>query len=729
MRKGRMFRYLMTLVTLMVLFASASIVGAQEPATPIAVPTVAPTETVDVSPTLEPAAEASPTDTQVSGVVDNGDGSYTLTANAGDVTDLDLSALMPAGGISFAQLVALSATIVSVDGPCSSISPVFYLNDFSENSPTQGVLIAIGDPGNAFACSTGATGNLIENGSRFFTYHPDQSGGPSDGSYASMLNWLGDTNLPGMKVRLDNSEGSSTASITIGDISLLTAPTAILNVSVLLCQTSDADALAREVDYALDPFGPAAVPDCTSLDPSGIPISTSLLDANGNAFATFDAVAQSDGSISPTVDLGSATFMQFSEGLFGTTSDPLTIPAGGGANVGITIYVSGVPGSIALRNVNAVGLGGLGGATFALYRESCEGSPIATGTTDSGGNVLFSPLIDGTYCIANTVASPGFPLIDPVPNIVVASGQAVNLGNLESEPPLVPVTIRLSDQNASGAIVPGACVALYHSAGFPDGTPTGLLAPKTCDDDGDGKVVLPIALGIPFEVTILTMPLGYAWYAPIVGNTSSGDLPNGIELTQDVWSGVPNGAIAITAWFCTVSDSADAGTSITVETDTGTPTADPGCSPLDASFTLAPFGVESGYAPIHVTTVNGVASAALPQTGDAIDPGDPHTLHAIVDDQRPGASGVSATFDVPTDGESARQIVIVVSALEIPATPIGSATVAPEPTITPTHGVVALPNTGAGEDSSSGSLPMIAVLLAVFGALVMVTRQIAMRTR
>lgn len=93
-----------------------------------------------------------------------------------------------------------------------------------------------------------------------------------------------------------------------------------------------------------------------------------------------------------------------------------------------------------------------------------------------------------------------------------------------------------------------------------------------------------------------------------------------------------------------MSDPADAGTTITVEPDTGTPAADPDCSHLDASFTLVPYGVDSGYAPIGVTTVNGVAAAGLPQTGDAIDPGDPHSLHAIVDDQRPGASGISAEF-------------------------------------------------------------------------------------
>ena len=85
---------------------------------PTATPSPEPTETqtpaATPGATEEPVvpAAASPTATPPSGVVDNGDGSYTITANPGDNADLDLSSLLPSGGIYFQQIVSLSATIV-----------------------------------------------------------------------------------------------------------------------------------------------------------------------------------------------------------------------------------------------------------------------------------------------------------------------------------------------------------------------------------------------------------------------------------------------------------------------------------------------------------------------------------------------------------------------------------------------------------------------------------------
>jgi hypothetical protein len=737
----RTFRYLVTLVTLVMLFASGLSVRAQEPATPIAVLTVAPTETVEVTSTVEPAAEASPTATPVSGVVDNGDGSYTLTANAGEVTDLDLSALLPAGGISFAQLVSLSATIVSVEGPCGTTSPVFYLDDFSDNSPTQGVLIAIGDPGSSFACSTGATGNLIESGPRFFTYHPDQSGGPSDGSYASMLNWLGNTNLPGLKFRLDNSEGGSTASITIGDISLLVAPTATLNVSVQLCQTSDSDALARKVDYALDPFGPAAVPDCTPLDPTGIPITTSLLDTNGTVFASFDAVAQSDGSTSPAIDLGSATSMQFGEGLFGTTSDPLAIPSGGGANVGITLYVSGQPGSVTVTLVNSITNDGLNGSTFALYLNDCSGSPIRTATTDDSGNAVFALVLDGTYCVAQTAPRTGYPPIAPIPPFTVSGGQAVVLGPFATTPPMAPLTVNFVDPDNNDAPVPNICAGIFQHSGFPDQNPSGELAPIQCDTDGDGAIAFNVPIDVSFEVTVRVLPLGSVVGGSTVGKLSPDNLSGGSELKQDIFVGYAgSGPVDISSFFCGVSDPNQA--RVVIEVDDGdqpdaTPIPTTGCTPFDTSFSVVPYGIGNGYAPITVSTVDGAGSLQLPYTGEVMGSVVPNSLHAFVDDARSGASGQSATFELPSDEVSPAIVTILI--YDVPITP--TATVTAEPTMTatatpdssptpvPANTVVSLPNTGSGGGSSNGSLSMIAVLFAMFGMLVIVTRRLVMRAR
>ncbi|MGH2550136.1 MAG: MSCRAMM family protein [Thermomicrobiales bacterium] len=741
MGKGRTFRYLMTLVTLVMLFASASIVRGQAPATPIAVPTVAPTKTVEVTPTIEPAAEASPTATPVSGVVDNGDGSYTLTANAGDVTDLDLSALLPSGGITFDQLVSLSATIVSVDGSCGNSSPVFYLNDFGDDAPTQGLLIAIGDPGNSFACSPGATGNLIENGLRFFTYHPDQSGGPSDGSYQSMVNWIGNTNLPGMKFRLDNSDGSSPASITIGDFSMLTAPTATLNVTVQLCQTSDAGALTRKVDYTLDPFGPAAVPDCTPLDPSGIPIATSLLDTNGDVFATFDATAQSDGSISPTIDLGSATSLQFGEGLFGTISNPLAIPSGGGANVGITLYVAGLPGSVTVGLVNSITNSGLSGSTFSLYFDDCSGTPIRTATTDNSGNAVFNLVLDGTYCVAQTAPRSGYQPIAPIPPFTVSGGQAVVLGPFASAPPTATLTVNFVDSYNGNAPVPHICAGIFEHSGFPDGTPTGELAPIQCDTDGDAAIAYTVPIDVSFEVTVRVLPLGWVVGGSAVGKLSPDNLSGGSALTQDVYGGYSgSGPVDITSLFCPVSDASQA--QVVIEIDDGdqpgaTPIPTTGCAPFDAAFSVVPYGIGNGYTPITVSTVDGAGSLQLPYTGEVVGSVLPNTLHAFIDDARGGASGQSATFELPSDGISPAKITIVIYG--VPISPTATATAEPTATITttpdstttpvPLSTVVALPNTGAGGNSSSGSISMVALLLAMFGVLVIVTRRIAMRTR
>jgi hypothetical protein len=727
MSKGQAFRSLVMLIALVILFTSTS-VRAQEPATPIAVPTVAPTETVEATPPVEPAAAASPTATPVSGVVDNGDGTYTLTATPGNSVDLDLSSLLPADGIVFGQLVWLSATIVTVEGSCGNESTAFYLNDFSDNAPTQGVLIAIGDPGNNFACSTGATGNLIESGPRFFTYHPDQSGGPSDGSYASMLNWIGNTNLPGMKFRLDNSEGDATLAITIGDFSILTAPTATLNVTVQLCQTSDADALARKVDYTLDPFGPAAVADCTPLDPGGIPITTSLLDANGEAFASFDAVAQSDGSISAVPNLGSATSMQFGEGLFGTTSDSLAIPSGGGANVGITLYVSGLPGSVTVGLVNSISNGGLSGSTFALYLNDCSGAPIRTVTTDDNGNAVFPLVLDGTYCVAQTAPRTGYPPIAAIPPFTLSGGQAVVLGPFSSIPPTATLTVNFVDSYNNNAPVPNICAGIFRNSGFPFGTPSGELAPIQCDTDGDAAIVFSVPIDVSFEVTVRVLPLGFVVGGSVIGRLGPGDLSGGPALTQDVYGDYAgSGPVDIMSFFCQVGDASEA--QVVIEVDDGsqpgaTPIPTTGCTPFDAAFSVVPYGIGNGYAPITVSTVDGVGTLQVPYTGDFVGGVVPNTLHAFVDDARSGASGEAATFELPSDGVSPAKITVLI--YDVPVTPTATATADPTststvtpaatPTPTPMSTVVTLPNTGSGSNGGDATW-MVTALLGLLGAI------------
>ena len=750
MQRGHTARLLLMLALMAGLFASMPFAAAQEsPAsTPIAEPTetitpvIDPTGTPEVEPTetptievtppatsasFEPAA-ASPTATPESGIIDHGDGSYTINASPGDIVDLDLSSLIPSGGITFDQVISLSATILAVDAPCSYASPAFYFSDFTPGTDVQGLLVVVGDPENNFLCTVGPTGNLISNGARFGQYHPDQEGSGGYGmDYATALSAIGNTNLPGLKFRLDNSGNDSVASITIGDIAVAFAPTAALNVSVQLCETSDADALARRVDYTLDPFEPSALPDCTMLDPTGIPITTNLLDANGTLFATVASVAQSDGSINPIPDLGSSISMQFGEGVYGTLSDPVLVPSGGGVNVGIAIYTAGVPGSIALQNVNAVGLGGLSGAVFALYRSSCTGIPLATGTTDSNGELLFSPVLDGTYCIANVTASPGFPLIDPVTDIVVTSGEAVNLGNLVSQPPYAPVTLFLVN-GETNVNVPGGCAALYLSSGYPFGTPSGLVAPKACDDDGNGSIVFEAPLGVSFSSIILSAPIGFHWFAPVEGEITTSDLPGGITLDYLVRPGNTEGALDLTSQRCEVSDPSDVTTTITIEDDAATPTTAGGCEPLDASFTLKLFGLESDYAPIVVTTSDGRATiTGLPLTGDAAGVSWPNTLHAIVDDLRPGASGVSAAFDLPEEG--AREMLITVYALPATPTPTTTTTAVatpsstatsvptPAPTKTPAPGstVVALPNTGSGHGAGDSAW-LAGIVLTLLGA-------------
>lgn len=745
MRLGRAFRLLVSFVIFANLLAGMTVVSAQDAplGTPIGdvtetvTPTIEPTSAIEIpvseaTPTATeeaviPAA-ASPSATPVSGVVDNGDGSYTLTANPGDTIDLDLSSMLPAGGITFGQIVSLSATILSVTGPCNNLGPVFYLNDFSDNAPTQGVTIALGDPSNGFACNTGATGNLIDSGARFFTYHSDQSGGPSDGSYGSMLEWLGSTNLPGMKFRLGN-EGSSAISITARDFAISVAPVATLNVSVQLCQTNDQDALARKVDYALDPFGPAAVPNCTELDPSGIPVTTSLLDGNGAVIAAFAAETQADGSLSSTPNLASATSMQFGEGLFGTTSDPLAIPSGGGANIGITLYVTGLPGSVSLTLVNSITNGGLSGSIFALYLNDCTGTPIRTTTTDDKGNAAFKQLLDGTYCVAQTAPRTGYQSIAPIPPFTVSAGQAVALGPFASAPPTATLTVNFVDSDNSNAPVPHICAGIYEHSGFPFGTPSGELAPIQCDTDGDAAIAYAVPIDVPFEVTVRVLPLGFAVGGSVNGMLSPNNLSGGSALTQDVFgSYTGSGPVDITSFFCQVGDPSQARVEIAVD-DGDRPDATPiptsGCTPFDATFSVVPYGIGSGYAPITVSTIGGAGSLHVPYTGEIVGAVVPNTLHAFIDDARPGASGQSATFELPSDGVSPAKIAILI--YDVPATPTATATATTEPTATitatpfatatptPVSTVVALPNTGAG-NGAGNSAWLAGFLLMLTGA-------------
>jgi hypothetical protein len=768
MKSLRAIRLLVVLVMLGCFAAGAHISAAQDPPAGTPIPDVTETVTPDTSltptstpeatepATAEPAAPqetpaasatpvatgaaidpaaASPTATPTSGVVDNGDGSYTLTANPGDLVDLDLSSMLPAGGITFGQIVSLSATIVSVDGACSDTGPVFYLNDFDPNAPTQGVTIALGNPDNGFACATGPTGNLIGSGARFFTYHPDQSGGPADGSYSSMLTWLGDTNLPGMKFRIDN-EGSAPISVTARDFAISLAPIATLNVAVQLCQTSDADALAREVDYTLDPFGPAAVTDCTMLDPTGIPVTTTLLDAEGAVIAAFAAETQADGSLSAVPSLASATSLRFSEGLFGTTSDPLAIPSGGGANVGIRLYVSGLPGSASLSLVNAITNGGLRGSTFALYANDCTGTPIRTATTDDTGSLTFNLLLDGTYCAAQTAPRTGYPAIAPIPPFTIHDGQSVVLGPFASDPPQAPLTVHFQDENNDDAPAPGICAGIYQHSGFPLGTPSGELAPIQCDTDNDGSIQYLVAIDVPFEVTVRVLPLSW-----VVGGSAQGQLgPDDLQgsggvITQLVISDYAGaGDVDVASFFCPVTDASEAHVELSA-IDGSVPDATPipttGCSSLDATFQVVPFGIASGYAPITIWTRDGGAVLQLPYTGDAVGGVVPNTLHAFVDNQRPGASGQSVTFEIPSDGVTPAQITILVYGMESPPTPeptltatptpkpTGEATLTPVATVppSPTPGgtVVALPNTGAG--GTGGSDPwLLASVMVLVGA-------------
>lgn len=759
MRLGRTFRLLASFVFFASLlggsaFAQDAPLGTPigdvtETITPTIEPTAAstpyPTETPAVEPTSTPEppiseatptatgetvvpAAASPTATPVSGVVDNGDGSYTLTANAGDTIDLDLSSMLPAGGITFGQIVSLSATIVSITGSCSNVGPVFYLNEFVESPPTQGVTIALGDPNNGFACSTGATGNLIDNGARFFTYHADQSGGPSDGSYSSMLTWLGSTNLPGMKLRLDNGEGSSTISITIRDIALMTAPIATLNVTVQLCQTSDQDALARQVDYTLDPFGPAAVPDCTVLDPTGIPVITSLLDSNGGVIASFNAETLADGSLSSTPGLASATSMQFGEGLFGTTSDSLAIPSGGGANVGITLYVTGLPGSVTVGLINAITNVGLSGSTFALYLNDCTGTPIRTATTDDNGNATFKQLLDGTYCVAQTAPRTGYQPIAPIPPFTVSAGQAVMLGPFANDPPNAKLTVSFVDSNDSNAPVHHVCAGIYEHSGFPFGTPSGELAPIQCDTDGDAAIEFDVPIDVPFEVTVRVLPLGFVVGGAVNGMLSPNNLSGGGTLTQDVFGDYAgSGPVDITSFFCQAGDPSQAHVEIAVD-DGNQPNATPipttGCTLFDATFSVVPYGIGSGYAPITVSTVDGAGSLQVPYTGEIVGGVVPNTFHAFIDDARPDASGQSATFELPSDGVSPAKITILIYDVETTPTatataePTAQITATPVATVTPTSTstVVALPNTGAG-NGAGDSFWLSGVLLAMLGAM------------
>jgi hypothetical protein len=706
-----------------------------EPTAPAETP-AAPATPSATGEALVPAAASPTATTTPSGVVENGDGSYTLTANPGDMVDLDLSPMIPEGGITLGQIISLSATIVSVTGSCSSVGPVFYLNDFSEDAPTQGVTITLGDPDNSFACNTGATGNLIGSGARFFTYHADQSGGPSDGSYGSMLAWLGNTNLPGMKFRLDN-EGSSAISITARDFAISVAPVATLNVSVRLCQTSDQAALARQVDYALDPFGPAAVPDCTMLDPTGIPVTTRLLDSNGVAIAALDAETQTDGSLSALPSLASATSMEFSEGLFGTTSDPLAIPYGGGANVGITLYVVGLPGSASLSLVNSITNGGLSGSTFFLYANECAGTPIRTATTDDTGAITFKQLLDGTYCVAQTTPRTGYPAIAPIPPFTINSGQSVVLGPFASDPPQAPLTVHFKDNNNDNAPAPGICAGIYQHSGFPDASPSGELAPIQCDSDNDGSMQYLVAIDVPFEVTVRVLPLGWVVGGSVEGQLSPDDLHgDGGVLTQLVFSGGGGaGEVEIASVFCPVTDPGQARVELGVidgRVPSATPIQTTGCSPLDATFQVVPYGLDSGYAPITIWTRDGGAVLVLPYTGDVVGGVVPNTLHAFVDNQRPGASGQSVAFEIPGDGVTPAQIAILVYGTEPPPTPeptltptatpapTGVATLTPVSTApsSPTPGgtVVALPNTGSGH-SAGGSAWLAGLLLMLVGAI------------
>lgn len=672
-------------------------------------------------------AAASPTATPHSGVVDNGDGSYTLTANPGDVVDLDLSSLLPSGGVLFQQISSLSATLIDVEGDCDPYSPVFYLYD-TANELNQGILVELGDPANGFACTTGPTGNLMQSGPRFGQYHTNESGdGPEQGygfDYATAVGVLQGSVLNVLKLRLEPSPTAGPITITIADINLTTTPLADLAVAVQLCQTNDADALERKVDYTLDPFGPAAAPDCTALDPAGVPIYTEVLDADGDVAGTFDSTAQSDGTISPIVTVGSAGLIRFREGVYFTTSETLEIPSGGGANVGITIYVPGPLGSITFRNVNAINQAGLWGAVFAIYpNATCEGTPNTTSISNKDGDVLFTPVPVGTFCISTVKPAKGYPSLAPITDIEVGPGEAVDLGTYETEPPLAPVIVYVLDEDTNQP-VPGACAALYRDAGTLEDPPTGLIAPEACDTDGDGAITLSAPLDVTFYAYITRPPVTY-----LVGSVGEGiitpdNLPHGVTVQQTLTGGNNGAVLNVTSQTCEVSDPADAGTVITVEGDGATPVATAGCTPLDASFSFVPFGTGGGYDPMVVTTSGGTGTlTGLPWTGSIVFPYRPNTLHAIVDDLRPGASGVSATFDFPEDG--LRSIAITIYAA--PGTPTPTTTVTPDPTPTPAPSstVVALPNTGAGNSAGEGAW-LAGLLLTLLGAIGLV---LAVRSR
>jgi hypothetical protein len=688
--------------------------------------------------TLAPA-EASPSATPQSGVVDNGDGSYTITANPDDVVDLDLTSLLPSGGISFQQIVSLSATLLDVEGDCDEFSPVFSL-DNGPDSLNQGILVELGDPNNEFACSLGPTGNLMQSGSRFAQYHTNESGGPERGygfDYATAVEVLQGSVLTHMVLRLSPTPVEPRISITVADIAISLAPLADLTVAVQLCQTNDADALARQVDYTLDAFGPAAAPDCTMLDPTGIPIFTDVLDANGEVAGTFDSTAQSDGTISPAVIVGSAGSIRFGEGVYYTSSDALAIPEGGGANAGITIYVPGPLGSIALRNVNAITGNGVWGAVFALYpNATCTGTPNTTANSDKGGNLLFTTVPAGTFCISNTTPASGYPLLAQISNIEVGPGEAVDLGTFNTDPPLAPVIVNMVDTDTLQP-VPGACAALYRSLGDPTKPPSGLVAPEACDTDGDGSITFSAPLDVEFEVYAIP-PVTYLAYTYGSGVITPDDLAHGITVEQDLTNGNNGAVLTVISQTCPTSDPVDAGTVITVEGDGATPIATAGCTTLDASFSFAPFGADSGYAPMVVTTSGGVGTlSGLPWTGSIVFPAIPNTLHAIVDDLRPGASGVSATFEFPDDG----LLSIAITVYALPSTPTPTATATPTAALSPTPAtistptpasagaVVALPNTGSGTGREANGWRYATLLMLALPALWVAGRRKARRVR
>ncbi|MFD9817451.1 MSCRAMM family protein [Streptomyces violascens] len=166
----------------------------------------------------------------------------------------------------------------------------------------------------------------------------------------------------------------------------------------------------------------------------------------------------------------------------------------------------------------------LAGATFALLDSS--GKEVATGKTDSDGQLTFKDLPAGVYRLKET--SSGSPLHNTVDDqdVIVTPGNGTPLTVIDPFKP-ADLTVTKTDK-ASGKPLAGAVINILPAGS--GGAPVTLTTGK----DGTAKAQLPIAsrTGTPYTATETKAPEGYQLDSTPQKFTAKPGAPVAVTLTD-----------------------------------------------------------------------------------------------------------------------------------------------------------------------------------------------------